>query len=305
MPVPMTVEGAGLGAVAAAASLSRAGHPVVAPDLSEAVAGGPTLVLNEKTLWMIGNLFGPELLSGIVADGIAIRHRRLRWHSDRFENLPEKSLSVDAARLASRLGRTIPAAGDGPCLTVRARGRRANPGIAARPLAAYVWDLPVSSDGHLDWCATMTVGQGWAALAPAPLGGINLQVYLTCGAEPEARTNGAEVLDYLGLDAGLMLGNPPRRLDASARLGTLWQKAGCSVGDEALALDPLVGDGVGHTIRAALWVSSLLVAGDLSDHMRREVYRRRMMDVFRQHQEICARYYRHLDQSIAVSTETG
>lgn len=301
MPVPLTVEGSGLGAVAAAASLSRVGHPVMAPDLSEAVAGGPTLVLNEKTLWMIGNLFGSELLSGVVAEGIAIRHRRLRWNTDRFENLPEKSLSVDAARLTSRLARTIPAAGDGPQLTVRARGRRANPGLATRPLAAYVWELPVSSDGHLDWCATMTVGQGWAALAPAPLGGINLQVYLTCGAEPEARENGNEVLDRLGLDAHGGLDDPPRRLDASTRLGALWQESGCPVGDEALALDPLAGDGFGHTIRAALWVSSLLGAEDLSDNTRRELFRHRMVDVFRQHLQICERYYGHLDQSSAVS----
>lgn len=305
MPVPLTVEGSGLGAVAAAASLSRAGHPVVAPDLSEAVAGGPTIVLNEKTLWMIGNLFGPELLSGVVAEGIAIRHRRLRWNTDRFENLSERSLSVDAARLASRLGRTISAAGDGPRLTVRARGRRANPGIAARPLAAYVWDLPLSSEGHLDWCATMTVGQGWAALAPSPSGGINLQVYLTCGAEPEARENGAKVLDCLDLDARKLLDDPPRRLDASARLGTLWQEAGCPVGDEALSLDPLAGDGIGHTIRAALWVSSLLVAEDLSDSMRRKVYSRRMVDVFGQHREICDRYYGILGNRIAASTEPG
>lgn len=302
MPVALTVEGSGLGAVAAAASLSRAGHPVVAPDLSDAVAGGPTLVLNEKTLWMIGDLFGPELFSDVVAEGIAIGHRRLRWNTDRFAKLPEKSLSVDAARLASQLVRMIPAVRDNPRVTVRARGRRANLGIAARPLAAYVWDLPLSSDGHLDWCATITVGQGWAALAPSPSGGINLQVYLTCGAEPEARENGYEVLDLLGLDAHGGLDDPPRRLDASTRLGALWQEAYCPVGDEALALDPLAGDGFGHTIRAALWVSSLLGAEDLSDSSRRKLFRRRMVDVFRQHLQNCARYYWHLDPSNAVSS---
>lgn len=302
MPVPLTVEGAGLGAIAAAASLSRAGHQVVAPDLSETVAGGPTLVLNEKTLWMIGNLFGQKLLSDVVADGIAIRHRRLDWNADRLEILPERSLSVDAVRLASRLARTIPAARESPQMTVRARGRRANLGIAARPLAAYVWDLPVSSNGHLDWCATMTVGQGWAALAPAPSGGINLQVYLTGGAEPEARENGNEVLDRLGLCAQGGLDDPPRRLDASTRLGALWQEEGCPVGDEALALDPLAGDGFGHTIRATLWVSSLLGAEDISENTRRELFRRRMVDVFRQHLQICARYYEYLDLRSAVST---
>lgn len=302
MPVPLTVEGAGLGAVAAAASLSRAGHRVVAPDLSEAVAGGPTLVLNEKTLWMIGNLFGQELLSGVVADGIAISHRRLYWNTDQLKILPEKSLSVDAVRLASRLARTIPAARESPQMIVRARGRRANPGIAARPLAAYVWDLPVSSNGHIDWCATMTVGRGWVALAPVPSGGINLQVYLTGGAEPEARENGTEVLDRLGLYAQGGLDDPPRRLDASTRLGALWQEAGCPVGDEALALDPLAGDGFGHTIRAALWVSSLLGAEDISENTRRELFRRRMVDVFRQHLQICARYYGCLDLNSAVAT---
>jgi hypothetical protein len=303
MRVPLTVEGSGLGAVAAAACLSHLGHPVIAQDLSKAVAGGPILVLNEKTLWMIGDLFGPEVLSGVVAEGLGIRHRRLRWNTDQIETLSERSLSVDGAQLASRLAVTIPAAQVAPQVTIRARGRRANPGIAFRPLAAYVWDLPGSPDGRLDWCATLTVGQGWAALAPRPSGGVNLQVYLTSGEESEARENGAEVLDILGIEGREMLDVPPQCLDASARLGTLWQEAGCSVGDEALALDPLAGDGIGHTIRAALWVSSLLVAKDLSDSMRHDLYRRRMVDVFLQHRLICARYYGLLDQSIAVSTE--
>lgn len=298
MSVPLTVEGSGLGAAVAAACLSRAGHSVTARKLSDAGAGGPILVLNEKTLWMIGNLFGPEVLSGVLADGVGITHRKLRWNTDKIETLPEKSLSVDGARLASRFAATIPPAGAVPQVTVRARGRRANPGIAFRPLAAYVWNLPVSPDGCLNWCATMTVGLGWAAVAPAPSGGVNLQVYLTSGTEPEARINGAEVLDCLGLDPRGVLEHPPLRLDASARLGTLWQDAGCSVGDEALALDPLAGDGIGYTIRAALWVSSLLGAVDLSDNMRRELYRRRMVDVFRQHRDICARYYGLLDHSI-------
>ncbi len=289
------VDGTGLGAVLATVSLASKGCQMVGPKLAVPVEGGPVLVLNEKTLWMIGDLFGAVVLRDICRDGIEITHRKLRWGGDRVEDQIEKSLSVDAARLAKRFATTVDYVQAAPALTIRARGRRANTGVAFRPMTAFVWDLPQLAGTSMDWCATISARGTWAALAPVPSGCMNLQVYIAPGDEMEARTVGAEVLECLGMHADTVLATAPRRIDASAKFGSLWEEDGCAVGDEAFALDPLAGDGVGHTIRAALWVAALLSAEELSDGMRRELYRRRMVAAFQQHCEACGRYYRMLN----------
>lgn len=301
-PLGITIEGRGLGAAAAAASLWCSGYAVNLPQL-ESEHGGPVLLLNEKTLWMVRGLFGPQVLDEICSVGTPITHRKLAWGTECIETLPEGSVSIRAAHLASAMLANVGQRSGPTEISAFARGRSANAGRATHHLQAFIWDFSEPGGVRYDWCATISVGRCWGALVPAPEGGLCLQVYIPSVVVAKETEVAADLLCRLGLDPGAMLDAVPKQIDASARLGTLWDATGYRVGDEALALDPLAGDGVGHTIRAALWVGTLLRARELTESQRQQIYRRRMTAAFTQHEAVSARYYHLLERAMTVSNQ--
>lgn len=294
MRLAVVVEGRGLGAVAVAATLSALGHPVATERTPDPTPGqGPVVTLNEKTLWMLGDLFGPDLIPALCAQGVEVSRRRVRWSGPRIETVPERSLAIETGALALRLARRIPPGRCSGDLIVRARGRRANCGSPVGTLTAFVWNLPSASvSGAGSWSATVSSTRAWVALTPKPGGGLVVQAFCNCGDVVLARRSAIEAMAALGLRVDEAAFGAATVLDAAPRLGRLWVDAVCAMGDEAMTFDPLAGDGVGSAIRSAVWLSALLAADEMPPEMRRRRYDWRMTLAFGDHLRARERFYR-------------
>ena len=292
MKIPaISIKGNGLGAIAAAASLSRFGCTVTLPNLKLG-SSSPHLTLNEKTIWMIGNLFGDAPLYEIRQRSVPIKYRKLLWSGDRIEKIPEASLIISPSLLSKILVNMVSLNTSAGELLVNARGRRANQGQAVGNLNAFVWsDLGISSKNK-DWCATISLTQGWVMIAPTFEGSFTAQAFLKDKCANRARSLVEEALFHLKLQPTLKLSQPPVLADAAPRLGRTWAKDSVIMGDECLALDPIAGDGLGHTIRMAFWFISLLRLPNLSATKCKELYSGRVTMAFRQHLSHREKYYR-------------
>lgn len=290
----VTIEGRGLGAVAVAATLSALGHSVAMECGSDPTpAPGPIVTLNEKTLWMLGDLFGPGLLRDLCAQGVEVSRRWLRWSSPTMESVPERSLAIETGVLAARLAQSISPSRCSADLIVRAGGRRANCGSPVGTLTAFVWSLPsasVPSTGS--WSATLSSLGAWVALTPRPGGGLVVQAFCRCGDAFVARRSAIEAVTALGLGVGEAAFGGAASLDAAPRLGRLWVDTACTIGDEAMAFDPMAGDSIGSAIRSTVWLSALLAADDMPLEARRRRYDWRMTLAFRDHLRARERFYR-------------
>lgn len=293
MKQAIAVEGRGLGAVAAAATLSALGHPVATDCGSSATpAPGPVVALNEKTLWMLGNLFGPDLLRELYAQGVELSCRRLRWSGPRVESVPERSLAIETGVLSARLARRFLPKRCSVDLIVRARGRQENCGVPVGALTAFVWSLPPTSvPGVVLWSATLSSAGAWIALTPKQDGGLVVQAFRYRGAPVVARQSAIEAVTALGLHIDEEVFGAATLLDAAPRFGNLWVGEICAMGDEAMALDPLAGDSIGSTIRSAVWLSALLDAEDMPLEARRRRYNWRMTLAFREHLRALEHFY--------------
>lgn len=295
---PLGVEGHGLGTVAAAAALSKLGHGVRRlGDSIDPHGRGPVVVLNEKTLWMIGDLFGQYVLRNLCRVGVEVGFRKLRWSGATLESVPERSLSVAAGEVAAHLLQTLGARERAHTMTIRARGRAANRGAGVGELRAFVWSPALPRNYHMDWCATIASDQAWVSLAPDPKGRVVVQVFCPEGDSHLARDVAVDAMSIAGIAHLVEQLGDSLELDAAARLGSMWTGNCCAMGDESLALDPLAGDSVGHTIRAAVWFSSLLKVSDLSLADRSSRYCSRIRMAFAQHLSACKKYYSQIPNS--------
>ena len=287
----ISIDGNGLGAVTAAASLSRLGCAVHLPDVK--VSGkAPYVTLNEKTLWMISNLFGGPTRDDIERKAVSITSRRLLWNGDRIETVPEASLIISPSALATTLVDKVAPHSKADELLVKVRGRSANKGQPVGVLNAFVWnDLGFPSE-EADWCATLALDRFWVMLAPTAKGTFTAQVFSELDSPDQARSVVAEALHRLDLSTAARLQDPPLHADAAPRLGRTWTEEAVHMGDECLALDPIAGDGLGHTIRMAFWLTSLICMPHLSAAKRRALYAGRIAMAFEQHLSHRTRFYR-------------
>lgn len=285
------IEGVGLGALTAAASLSRLGCDVDLPNFAVSQKA-PLITLNEKTLWMIGDLFGTSTREAIVRKAVSLKSRRLLWTHERIETIPEHSLVISPACLGDTLtGEVARCSLKKKGLRVRVRGRSANTGQPVGRLNAFVWNDIGLVSGDADWCATLALDESWVMLAPTPGGTFTAQVFTKLDCLDHARCSVAEALKLLGMASPTNLMDPPLHADAAPRLGQAWTEEVAHMGDECLALDPIAGDGLGHTIRMAFWLKSLLGMLDLSAEKRRSLYSGRIAMAFRQHIQHRDRFY--------------
>lgn len=276
------VEGFGLGAIAAAASLSKLGCNVQFPEFAVSHKG-PFLTLNQKTLWMIGDLFGMATREAIASKAVSITSRRLLWTRERFEIIPESSLVISPKCLSGVLAGEVSRCSTAEQLSAKVRGRSANKGHPIGGLTAFVWNDLGLVAGDADWCATLALGPSWVMVSPTPGGVFTAQVFSRLDCPDHARRSASEAVQLLGLGSPRNIGYAPVRFDAAPRLGKAWTEEAVHLGDECLALDPIAGDGLGHTIRMAFWLTSLLGMSDLSAERQRALYSGRIAMVFRQH----------------------
>lgn len=285
------VTGDGLGASVAAASLARLGLQVVIPEMERPIHG-PFLTLNEKTLWVVRDLFGRVVMDEIGKSSIPICRRFISWADARLDLAPEHSLIVAPQALATAL-RGSRRAGEGVHdLEVRARGRSANTGKPCGQIYAFVWDSIGVSSVNIDWCATISVRQAWVNIAPAHRGEITAQVICVRPSLELAREAASEALARIGFDRVQIDGAPVQAARCVApRLGSPWLDDHTSMGDELLAIDPVSGDSIGHTVRSAAWFAGLLQNNSVSDVTRKRIFNTRIMAAFKDHLRHCGRYY--------------
>lgn len=266
------ILGGGPAGLACACLLRARGWQV---DLvAAAPAHEPVLALNEVTVGLLRELCGLDVEQVACAHPVA--RRLVRWDTDRPMVMPQRTLSLPlralrealhgrAVRAGARLLDEAPADDAGHAWVIDARGRRSPQAggvlrFGGRFAQAVV--VPLAGPPADDACVLEAVDGGWLFLLPQGHGQAVLQ-----GVAASADAGAEDTLPSL-LQASRLIrprvgevGGDPVRFDAMPRLGLAPAREGhLSIGDAALAFDPLSGDGLGCGLRSALLACAVVQA---------------------------------------------
>ncbi|MGH3568099.1 MAG: NAD(P)/FAD-dependent oxidoreductase [Pseudonocardia sp.] len=310
------VVGMGVAGLTCARLLADRGWVVQVWDLGD--LADPPLVLNEVTGQLLRDLWGPAPLT----DAHRLDTRMVRWHPGPPTAVPQAGLVVDGATLRRRLlerlagdgveAREVPpvelagqvaALGRGTVVDASGRAARVTTGSgAARELIGHRQVVAASvrlrPSARQDTCHMETVPGGWVFLAPTGGDRAVLQAMSTDTSTPPddvltrllAGTEliDAQIMEIRGPASAFPAG--PQRCAPSAgeTSGVSW----IAIGDAAIALDPVAGDGVGHGLRGALLAVAVLDTGraDAVEH-----YRSRLDEAFSTHLRRCLACYAGFD----------
>jgi len=314
------VVGAGLAGLTCAHLLAGHGWDIELWDLGARRA--PPLLLNDGTVWLLRDLWrGADDLAG---GAVRLRARTVRWGNSPEVTVEHAGMVVDGESLRQRLLARLPSAHPGRVrlaevgpagLTGRlagvdpgvqvvdASGRRAHAAtvlgqserrvLGRRCVLAAQASLaePCAPEG----CWMETVRGGWIFLAPAEVGQGVLQAMVPAWPEdPEStlRRMLAEarlIRGRVGALAGPVTVLPAAPECSDPLLGAGW----IAVGDAAIALDPVSGDGTGHGLRGAVLAASTLdaVASGRLDRSCLGHYHARLVEALRVHLQRCLAYY--------------
>lgn len=292
------IEGSGVSAGIVAALLRQRDYAIsleAAGKVSRRVIAIP-----KPSVDLLHDLFGIEV--DRMIESCWVIKRRVSWSSAEFVEVPSVALVCEAGELARALAggglQPTPPTDDGECVPgdsdwlVVAGGRSTGSRVSGghrRAISGWVGSLPgFQSDAILIAC----VPSGWLFAAADPGGGIAL-VLMSPFVVGAAQHTLQETVDYLwpgcGSDVVVVGGYAaaPSFDPACAARGRI------SVGDAALALDPLRGDGVGFAARGGLLAQSVIAAiADGCDHNAcLDHYAGRLMSVFRAHLNACISHY--------------
>lgn len=294
------VTGSGAAAALVQACFYRTGFAI---DCKGSDTGGPArqVVLNGATLSLIEDLLGRDTLAALHAVGRVLKHRVVLW-GEQEEQVLQPALLIDTSRLAKVVA---PIQGSEPgntSLSLMARGRKFNSGSVAGPRFAYVWpELDIALPDPNAFYVVAVPPFGWAFLACPEVHRCVLQVLVAQDDPALAEQVGLGALCRLGLQADLngwlMLGGS----DAAPRFGVPLTSDGACLGDECMGLDPLCGDGIGHALRAAVLLTSLLGSIGLDASQRARIYTARMRQCFVAHLRACETYYQLFESDPAWS----
>jgi flavin-dependent dehydrogenase len=261
---------------------------------------GRIIAIPVETLTLASSLFDfnvADLKIGTIVTG-----RRVDWGDDEATVVPQTALACDAGefaaalagRLAERL-RVLAGEDDEADWTIQASGRsvdnQASGGRRVGQLARIVDRnvQPITTIGATPY--------GWTFTLPHPDGGTAvLMVTPSAPMAPTTPEAAAERLTAEGLPVAavdiLSLGNPqPIAPHLAQPLAT---ENRLRIGDAAMALDPLRGDGVGFALRGALLAQAVIAAieagGDRAQLFNH--YDHRLREVFVSHLRGCSSYYR-------------
>ncbi len=253
-----------------------------------------------ETLTLASSLFGFD-----VADlkiGSIVTGRRVDWDGNPATVVPQTALACDAgeftAALADRLPdrlRVLAGTDDETDWTIEASGRSAdNPTAGGHRVGQFarIADRDVQSI-----TAIAATARGWTFTLPHPVGGTAV-LMVTPSASMAAATAdaAAERLTAEGLTVAaadiLALGSPQPIAPYLAE--PLACEKRLRVGDAAMAVDPLRGDGVGFALRGALLAQAVVAAVDAGGERARlfNHYDRRLREVFVSHLRGCSSHYR-------------
>ena len=295
------VAGHGVAALACAQLLGRRGWTVGLQG--DSPGAGPTLVLGASTCDLLRHVFGDDVLAGAHR----LAGRRVAWGRGAEPlAVAHPSLVIDQARLlASLRGAMTPGAcrahGDRPPDWLVDAGGRSSPVTATvanarrRTLgrrALIASDVTLTRRAPRDTSLVETVPGGWLFLAPRGADAALLQAMLPAPpAEPATALAG--LLAESRLVAPAIAGRTGQTtvFSAAPRISApLCGPGWIAVGDAAIALDPICGDGTGHGLRAALLAAAVLDAGAAqSDGLRH--YEVRTRKAWLDHVDACVAFY--------------
>ena len=288
------VLGAGPAATIAASVFRRVGLSASTID-EPAPADARLVTLNLPTLMLIDDLFGSDAVARMAALGVTIKRRLVGWTDASPVSVDEHALIVPLSAF-TELEPGIAALPDRqpvPDLIVEAYGRHANEGETAGARFAFVLRLADAVMSECDTCFIQAVTGGWVFIAPAPDGGTMIQVVTPSDDVDEARAVLSRTLANLALDFTIdkTLIPSPFCFDAAPRLARDRTDERAAIGDQAIALDPVSGDGTGHILRAAVLLGALLKDDPCFASSTKALYQTRLRKSFIAHLETCERYY--------------
>ncbi len=292
------IRGAGVAGMTAAKLLRERGAEVRI-DLAPR-ATGRIVAIPIETLRLAADLFGIDVAA--LRIGPMVDKRRVDWSAGSAGAVAQVALVCDAADFAATLARPLRDAGcvsadmtdDDVDWTFDASGRPPGGALhAGKRVAQFVRAVDAADDATTTVTATAT---GWIFTAPHPRGG--LAALLVSPAVADSATGADDVAERLG-EAGCRLsaddivdvGQPVPIAPALAQ--PLHAGACLRIGDAALALDPLRGDGVGFALRGALLAQAVLAAAERGEDRERCLahYAQRLRAVFASHLLGCASHY--------------
>jgi hypothetical protein len=261
---------------------------------------GRIVAVSRETLALAAELWrvAPER----IAAGTWLTRRRTAWSAPSLESSPAAALACDAGHLAARFLQVLAARGlelrdeaaEQDCdWMVHAGGRPAAADACSAGLrvARAGWMPGIPSGDSASMTVAATAG-GWLFGCPHPDGGFALVVVQPppCDAGGAADALQAAV-DTVWPGCGERVeprGGPQPCAPLLAHPPA--PRSVLRVGDAALALDALRGDGFGYAIRGALLAQAAIVAED--PPAARRHYWGRLREVFRAHLRNCIGHYR-------------
>ena len=299
------VLGAGPAAAIAASVFRRVGLSASTID-EPAPVDARLVTLNLPTLMLIDDLFGSGRAARMAALGVTIKRRVVGWTEGGPVPVDEHALIVPLNAFAELEPgpRALPDRQSIPNLIVEAYGRHANEGDIAGARFAFVWRLADAVLSERDTCFIQAVTGGWVFITPAPDGGAMIQVVTPSDDVDEARAVLSRALADLPLDITIDEASIPSPFcfDAAPCLARDRTDERVAVGDQAIALDPVSGDGIGHILRAAVLLGALLKDDPCFASSTKVLYQTRLRKSFIAHLETCERYYGQIADSNSWSS---
>jgi hypothetical protein len=291
------LRGAGPAALVMAKLLLDRGAEVVID--APAPRRGRIVSVPMETVALAAHLFAIDLDD--LKIGCIVNERRVAWSADEPRTMPQHALICDAGDLCAALARSLrnatiagTADDDDADWVIDATGRPAAPGLCGGERVGYSARIAGTAAESMT-CITATE-EGWIFTAPHPEGGLAVQLIAPSLAAADPTPEGiAGWLASAGrrIPAGAII-DVSRPEPVAPRLSSsLCERNRLAVGEAAVALDPLRGDGTGFAVRGALLAQAVVAA--VEKHQERGCiahYEKRLRGAFLGHLRGCGDHYR-------------
>lgn len=300
MPANVFVSGDGPAACATVLALRRLGIDVTISPRDSTAASSPPVVLGESTVALMADLCGD---SSIFEHAHQLRRRIVCWGADPPQAVAHAAISIRGTILRRALFDTVAAKLDGADSDFLSWHVYSSPAdlpresiclrIGKRVTLSCAVGLTSRADSGACWIESTP--DGWVFLAPLSDQCAALQVTIPIPprsapealAEMVARTRYiSQLVASVASDVDVYATSPSINSPCGSR-GWL------SVGAAAMTLDPLCGDGTGHSFRSGLLAAGVIRA--VADGQPREAilnhFNERLRVTFAAHLMACKRFY--------------
>jgi len=262
---------------------------------------GRIVAISRETLKLAAELWrlGPEQLG----NGVWLSRRQTAWASRTLEYGETAALSCDVGRLAQRLLGALAARGlelredaaatDEDCdWMVRANGRLAVTDVCQGGLRVaqrgWMAHVPTGAGSSMAVAAT---ANGWLFGCPHPDGGFAIIVFQPAPCDGGGAADAMQAaVDSVWPGSGAHVDSSEAPEPCAPLLARRpVEPSLLRVGDAALAVDALRGDGFGYAIRGALLAQAAMAAPNALGALRH--YSGRLREVFRAHLRNCIVHY--------------